>query len=78
MNLIETAKKVNELYQDYDPYDFEPDLCPPEEIAAMINEKDYTIPQDLMELITNCHECANYEAEDKYLSVFNEVMDFYR
>lgn len=75
MTIYETAVKVNELYKDYDPYNFDEEMCPAEEIASIIAKKDFCLPQELMEIMT---ECSDDEVmKGKVLGVFNEVMKHY-
>lgn len=76
MSIYETAVMVNELYQDYDPFDFDEDMCPAEEIASWIAAKDFRLPQELMEMAIECS--GGYEEmKEKVLNVFNEVMKHY-
>lgn len=75
MSIYETAVKVNELYQDYDPFNFEEEMCPAEEIAKLIAAKDFRLPQELMEMAV---ECDDYdELKEEILDVLNEVMKHY-
>lgn len=76
MSIYETAVMVNELYQDYNPYDLEDDMPQADEIAEIIAAKDYCLPQELMEMAIECS--GGYEEmKEKVLNVFNEVMKHY-
>lgn len=73
---METARKINELYSDYDPYDFEEDMCPPEEIAQYIVNKDSVVLDDLNGMLENCDE--GDEMFDRISDMINEVSAYYR
>lgn len=75
-NVLDIAKKINDLYSDYDPYDFEEDMCPPEEIAHYIVNKDSVVLDDLNGMLENCDE--GEEMFDRISDMIKEVSVYYR
>lgn len=75
-NVLEIARKINELYSDFNPYDLEEDMCPPEEIAQYIANKDSIVLDDLNGML---EDSADYdEMFDRINDMINEVSVYYR
>lgn len=75
-DLLDLGKRINELYQEYDPFDFEEDMCPPEEIAQYIADKESVILDDLNGMMENC--CDDTEMHDRIKAMIEEVSAYYR
>lgn len=76
--ILKYAVQINKLCQDYDPYDFEPEIYPPEEIATMIINQDDTVLTDLMEIASNCINSGDYGLAVKATGLLSKTLKFYQ
>lgn len=75
---MEMAIKLNDLYQDLDPYDFDPDSFPPEEIAGLIENKEKWLLDDLKGLIKDCTEREHDEMTIKMQQLLSDLEKLYK
>ena len=75
--ILKYAVKVNEICQDADPFDFEPEMCPAEEIAAMIINKDDVVLTDLSEIMENALASDDLDFYRKVKNVLDHIKVFY-
>lgn len=75
---MKMAVKLNDFYQDLDPYDFDPDSFPPEEIAGLIENKEKWIIDDLKEIMKNSIDCEHYDFAEKVLQLLKDLEKLYQ
>ena len=74
----ELANGIIELYQDYDPYDFDGNVISAGKIIEAISRKDTGLIQDLANMAQYCLDSDDYDFYIRILSMLIEIAKWYK
>lgn len=73
MTICEAANRINELFSDYDPFNYDESVLTVDDIADMIADRDATIINDLTALANSYGESEDYLHMGKAAALLGEI-----